>query len=200
MVAFIPPPIYIATVVACVLSVAVSLGAQARLYKCTDPKGKVTYQESPCSGDKDEGSLTVQDQGTGQVYGGAASRSGASEKAMGRYRQIVGEGNCFDKRIPWHVLTEAQTQSLYATCEDSAPRKKLREEYLAKSRADSVAREQVGAPRVGMTAADVRGGTWGEPEKINKTTTGRGVREQWVYRRMGRYVYLENDIVVAIQE
>lgn len=55
------------------------------------------------------------------------------------------------------------------------------------------------APLIGMTASEVLKSTWGEPEKINKTTTAYGVTEQWVYSG-NRYVYLEDGVVTAIQE
>ena len=54
-------------------------------------------------------------------------------------------------------------------------------------------------PAIGMTAEEVRKSTWGEPEKINKTTYSWGVEEQWCYSGY-RYIYLENDTVTAIQE
>ncbi len=55
------------------------------------------------------------------------------------------------------------------------------------------------APLIGMTADEVLASTWGEPEKINRTTTAYGVSEQWVYSG-NRYVYLDDGIVTAIQE
>lgn len=55
------------------------------------------------------------------------------------------------------------------------------------------------APQIGMTADEVLASTWGSPEKVNKTTTINGVHEQWVYKN-GRYVYLDDGIVTAIQE
>lgn len=54
-------------------------------------------------------------------------------------------------------------------------------------------------PRIGMTSSEVKNSTWGSPDKINKTTTTYGVSEQWVYGS-GKYIYLENGIVTAIQE
>lgn len=59
--------------------------------------------------------------------------------------------------------------------------------------------EGVKEPQIGMTAEEVKNSTWGEPEKINKTTTKYGVIEQWVYYGY-KYVYLEDGIVTAIQE
>lgn len=57
-------------------------------------------------------------------------------------------------------------------------------------------------PEIGMTAAEVRSSTWGDPSDINKTTTKYGVREQWVYRSSSKakYIYLEDGLVTAIQE
>lgn len=54
-------------------------------------------------------------------------------------------------------------------------------------------------PQIGMTSYGVKNSKWGEPLRINKTTYSWGIREQWVYSN-GRYVYLENGLVVAIQE
>jgi hypothetical protein len=39
---------------------------------------------------------------------------------------------------------------------------------------------------------------WGKPEKINKTTTSRGVREQWVYPS-GNYLYFYDGVLTTIQ-
>lgn len=50
-----------------------------------------------------------------------------------------------------------------------------------------------------MTAEEVRQSTWGEPDDINKTTTKYGVSEQWVYGG-GKYIYLDDGVVTAIQE
>lgn len=54
-------------------------------------------------------------------------------------------------------------------------------------------------PEIGITREQLKMSSWGLPEDINKTTTKHGVSEQWVYGN-GKYVYLENEIVTAIQE
>lgn len=59
--------------------------------------------------------------------------------------------------------------------------------------------EQKSEPSIGMTSSEVRSSTWGIPNSINKTTTEYGVHEQWVYGN-GRYIYLDNGVVTAIQE
>jgi hypothetical protein len=40
--------------------------------------------------------------------------------------------------------------------------------------------------------------SWGSPKKVNRTTTGRGAEEQWVYGT-GTYLYVRKGIVTAIQ-
>lgn len=62
----------------------------------------------------------------------------------------------------------------------------------------SIYNEEI-TPSIGMTAEEVENSTWGKPSKINKTTTRYGVHEQWVYSS-GRYIYLDDGIVTAIQE
>ncbi|MHC4983783.1 MAG: hypothetical protein ACYTF6_11550, partial [Planctomycetota bacterium] len=50
---------------------------------------------------------------------------------------------------------------------------------------------------VGMRSEQARL-SWGEPEKINRTTTAQGTREQWVYDR-DQCLYFENGVLTAIQ-
>lgn len=54
-------------------------------------------------------------------------------------------------------------------------------------------------PAIGMASWQARATTWGSPDKVNKTTTARGTREQWVYGS-GRYLYFDNDRLTAIQQ
>lgn len=64
---------------------------------------------------------------------------------------------------------------------------------------ESVSTVAIREPAIGMSSGEVLISTWGEPEKINKSTYSWGRSEQWVYTGY-RYIYLENDIVTAIQE
>lgn len=66
-------------------------------------------------------------------------------------------------------------------------------------RATVVAKLRLPIPQIGMTAQQVLDSQWGKPQDINKTTTANSISEQWVYGD-GKYVYLENGIVVSIQE
>lgn len=54
-------------------------------------------------------------------------------------------------------------------------------------------------PTIGMTKSEVENSTWGNPNKINKTTTQYGVHEQWVYSG-NRYLYFDDGILTSIQE
>lgn len=55
-----------------------------------------------------------------------------------------------------------------------------------------------GGPLVGLSAGDARQ-RCGEPTSVNRTTTGGGTEEQWVYGS-GRYVYVSNGRVTAFQD
>lgn len=52
--------------------------------------------------------------------------------------------------------------------------------------------------RIGMTPEEVIQSMWGKPEKINRTTSAHGVREQWVYGG-GNYLYFSNGKLETIQ-
>jgi tetratricopeptide (TPR) repeat protein len=72
------------------------------------------------------------------------------------------------------------------------------EEYARYNSSVNVPNEKP-APRIGMTAQEVRNSNWGSPNDINRTTTQFGVREQWVYNNY-KYIYLEDGIVTSISE
>lgn len=72
--------------------------------------------------------------------------------------------------------------------------KELRQLGWSSATVDLIVNGQI---RIGMTARMVRE-SWGRPNDINRTITATGVREQWVYGG-GRYVYLEDGVVVTIQ-
>jgi len=55
-----------------------------------------------------------------------------------------------------------------------------------------------GGVTIGMTKDRVLKSNWGKPINVNRTTTSRGVREQWVYGGQN-YLYFENGILTAIQ-
>lgn len=71
----------------------------------------------------------------------------------------------------------------------------LRKKYgWSKKICSAISKEEV---FVGMTKTQARM-SWGEPQDINRTTTGYIVHEQWVYGS-GSYLYFDNEILTAIQ-
>ena len=52
--------------------------------------------------------------------------------------------------------------------------------------------------RLGMTPDQVIGSSWGKPQRVNRTISVRGEREQWVYDG-GNYLYFENGVLTSIQ-
>jgi hypothetical protein len=55
-----------------------------------------------------------------------------------------------------------------------------------------------GDPRVGMSAKQVRATCWGEPNRVDRRETARGVSERYLYGK-GRFVLLHNGIVTSVQ-
>ena len=117
-------------------------------------------------------------------------------------------------RVQWH-LNDVNNSSLpadhrLATLEalgklDPAAAKavapKIREQLTREMRraaqAEIAARKRRGVS-IGMTPEEVLQSSWGKPEHINRTTTSRGVSEQWVYE--GRnYLYFDNGRLTTIQ-
>lgn len=63
----------------------------------------------------------------------------------------------------------------------------------AKVREAAIAAKQV---LVGMTREEVER-TWGKPDRVDRSSSGAGVREQWAYES-GAYVYFGGEKVTSI--
>ena len=50
---------------------------------------------------------------------------------------------------------------------------------------------------IGMSTEEATD-SWGKPQDVNKTTTGSGSKEQWVYGN-GNYLYFEDGVLTTIQ-
>lgn len=74
--------------------------------------------------------------------------------------------------------------------------KQMDAEKKVSDKAEKAAKKKEGV-RIGMGQQDVLDSSWGRPNKVNKTTTAYGVREQWVYG--GGYLYFENGVLTSIQ-
>lgn len=69
------------------------------------------------------------------------------------------------------------------------------EASLEKARLAQKKREGV---RIGATMEDAIQSSWGRPERVNRTVTAYGTREQWVYGG-GNYLYFRNGVLESIQ-
>jgi len=74
--------------------------------------------------------------------------------------------------------------------------KELTSEVIANNREQLQTRAK--SVQLGMNQQQVRESSWGNPNKINTTTTSYGVHEQWVYSGYN-YLYFENGILTSIQ-
>ena len=58
-------------------------------------------------------------------------------------------------------------------------------------------------PKIGMTKTEAEKSTWGEPDKINTTTTASGEFEQWIYRTYytgSKYLHFTNGKLSSISK
>lgn len=65
------------------------------------------------------------------------------------------------------------------------------------AKAEAAAKKKLGV-HLGMSPEDVIASSWGRPERVNRTTTALGTREQWVYPSRN-YLYFRNGQLEAIQ-
>ena len=152
--------------------------------KCSDPDGRVTYQEKACTG---SGSTVVtnMDKGVEKSSNPRAQAKTSFEEQMAA-RDAADRKFKNDQQDWWQVQAEAK-------------RKRL---VNAESECGSRMKED---PSVGMTESDfqncTRFGLYFEADKVNETEAGAGVTKQFVYRTTHpiRFVYTRNGVVTAIQ-
>lgn len=66
----------------------------------------------------------------------------------------------------------------------------------AEMKATKASRKREGVS-IGMSEQQALDSSWGRPERVNRTTTAYGTREQWVYGR--NYLYFTDGVLTAIQ-
>lgn len=83
---------------------------------------------------------------------------------------------------------------------ETATKAKAQQWEKAQKEADRIykARKKKEGVSIGMSQQDVLDSSWGRPERVNRTTTVRGVHEQWVYGS-GNYLYFESGLLTSIQ-
>jgi hypothetical protein len=94
--------------------------------------------------------------------------------AQSLLRDFPERGKKYEPLIP---RLDAQVESL------------VQSEIAAERRAQGV--------RIGMAPHEVVASSWGKPQRINRTTSASGVREQWVYAN-GNYLYFEDGLLATI--
>lgn len=74
--------------------------------------------------------------------------------------------------------------------------KEIQEEMAVKNEIDRIKNSN---PTIGMTKEEVEMSLWGKPQKVNRTVSKYGVREQWVYPDY-KYLYFEDGILTSFQD
>lgn len=93
------------------------------------------------------------------------------------------------------TMVEKEALATYLKA-DQAINLKLKKKAAAELQAIKAAKKKEGV-RIGMSQQDALDSAWGKPERVNRTTTQYGVREQWVYDNS--YLYFENGKLISIQ-
>lgn len=93
------------------------------------------------------------------------------------------------------VVASSEVEALIAkvAVAESAQARKI---AAAQGAAEKARRKKEGV-HIGMSRQEVLDSSWGRPEKVNRTTTALGTREQWVYS--GGYLYFNGDTLTTIQ-
>lgn len=96
---------------------------------------------------------------------------------------------------PWKLVADEEFMQLWRQVIDAD--KKATDLALAKLEKERKAKARKEGVRIGMSQTAVLESNWGKPLRINRTTTARTEREQWVYD--GGYLYFENGVLTTIQ-
>lgn len=145
------------------------------MYQCEQPDGSTMFSGSPCAPDAAE--LDIQDSYKGDAHSAAnAERLGIEQKLHRQQRELEAERRRQRRRANDYVNPVEE-------------RRKWRNMAVS------------GQVAVGMPEEFVRR-SWGEPDRINRSTRETGASEQWVYRRdreRTQYIYLNAGAVTSIQ-
>lgn len=97
-------------------------------------------------------------------------------------------------KVPAYYRIEAEGQAGYVRAED---RMSFVDEDPQAKPVDVCT--EVAKPRIGMTLSEVGQTCWGKPNTIKRVSETNSLRVQYIYPG-GRYLYLERDVVVAVEE
>ncbi|MGM0554222.1 MAG: DUF4124 domain-containing protein [Pseudomonadota bacterium] len=155
--------------------VAAVMPAGAQVYQCEGPDGVMVFSDSVCAPTAEE--LEVEEGYRGDVH----------SRAHGERLRV--------EQLRHREQREKETALRQETRSDE-PRENPVE---ARTRWRNMAVS--GRVAVGMPEAFVRR-SWGDPDRINRSTRSAGTREQWVYRRdrsRAQYIHMEGGVVTSIQ-
>lgn len=111
------------------------------------------------------------------------------------YEAAISAGAMFaDLSDPEMIALRTEAKARLA--EIQAKEAKIKAELDRK--ADLARRKREGV-KIGMTQQQVIESSWGKPSDINRTSTARGTREQWVYSDGRGYLYFDNGILTTVQ-
>lgn len=96
---------------------------------------------------------------------------------------------CEDTMTDQKAIALLNTARQAQAAEEAAAARSLQDAQKKQRKREGVA--------IGMTTQDVLDSSWGRPNRINRTTTARGERQQWVYD--GGYLYFDNGVLTTIQ-
>jgi hypothetical protein len=116
------------------------------------------------------------------------------ELTSGKFTVI--EVMLFNKVPAYYRIEMDGGQAGYVRADDKAHFLADDPEVLAKAPRANCAR--LGEPKIGMTTAEAEQTCWAKPISINRMNVANRIREQHVYGK-GRYLYFENDVLVAIE-
>lgn len=155
----------------------------ADIYRCRLPDGRTVYQETACANGEQK----------------------ALDDRNARYQaELQLERERRDRQIK-----EAEKQRL----DDERKRQEAARDEAKQAKEHARRTKHILPPAIGMTEEQVLISRWGRPYSVNRTTTARGMHEQWIYRSVDQsrttgkhevhrdtYVYLRNGVVYAIQD
>jgi hypothetical protein len=115
------------------------------------------------------------------------------EATSGRF--TVTEVVLFNKVPSYYRIEMEGGKAGYVRAEDKAHFLDEDPQVLARTPRANCAK--LGEPKLGMTSAEAEQTCWAKPVAVNRLKVANHIREQHVYGN-GRYLYFENDILVAI--
>lgn len=162
--------------VACIAALTLPWPASAQVHRCSI-NGATVLQDKPCVGSTphrlERPGVVIPKPSGGPPIGDPAyerEKEAKRRKDLEEFGRRAGQQRAAEKA--------ALETALHARCGDAGE----------------------GEPFIGASAAWVRAcSTWGEPSRVNSTTSAMGTTQQWVYRYRGHLYFDGRQRLVTIQ-